>query len=178
LLVILFYIFEISIKDLRRLTRATTWSSTVLSLPPSPGSSGANRKQLPPLHVCAFFDPRCALPFHVSCFCKPSIFLSSPPSPIISCECPHWWKVHSWVCVWVANGEWRVLLTSWQVESWVKNTFMESINFCVLICLLKYQNLSKCFCEKEKQEFNCKSLGGGLRFLRGSWDRTFRRIQT
>lgn len=30
------------------------------------------------------------VPFRVACFRKPSIFLSSPPNPLISCKCCHW----------------------------------------------------------------------------------------
>ena len=110
------------------------------------------------------------VPFHVARFCKPSIFLSSPPNPLISSKWCHWmkcWKVHLWVCMWVANGKWKVQQKYWRIRSWVKNTFTQSSNTCILIYLLENQNLSKWSHEKEKKwKFHGKvCLGRGSKMF-------------
>lgn len=90
-----------------------------------------------PLHVCLLAVHRCALPRQVSCFfvnlvyfCHHLLVLYAAGSVVTTRKSAHG-------SVWVADGEQKPhpTLTSWQVENWVKNTFMENINFGILIYL-------------------------------------------
>ena len=63
--------------------------------------------------------------------------------------------------MWVANGKWKGQQKYWQIRSWVKNTFTQSSNTCILIYLLENQSLSKWSHEKEKKwKFHGKRLFG------------------
>lgn len=121
------------------------------------------------------------VPFHVACFCKPSIFLSSPPNPLISCKCCHWmegWSICGSVCGWQMVSQ-RFRRNLGRLGVGLKILLWKVLTFVYSYTYSKTQTLPNGPVRKKRSESLIVNVcfGGGLKiFFWGQWRQDFQNL--